>query len=442
MKKGNFLRRFAIYMNPIDARYEELRKGIIARNVLDDLTAGLIMAAFTIPLAMGFAIACGLRPEQGIVGGAIAAFVGALFGGSKYHVYGPTAAFIPVIAGLMATYDHGFLVLASLMAGIMLLFSGYLRLGRVIEKIPYSIIVGFTTGVAIIIILSQLAPALGLKEKPDHHPIGQFIFAYRNIDEIRLSELSMTIFTILCCMMSEKMFTNIPGPIFALFCGVLGAKTVWMDRALTLVGDEFSGMAENLFAFTPPALPSMLDSVVALDLFYYAFTFFIIASVESRLCGRIADRLAGNQGYPFQPGKELRGQGMINIFSPLFNGFPHTGAVGRTALNIRIKGRSPVSGLAQAFFTISAAILFAKYLEKIPVACLAGILIYIASGMIRKKEIRRIARLNNYHVVLMCYTAIAVPMIGFVPGILSAAVIYSICYHSFEKKKSSSHEHK
>src|SRR4029453_149102 len=137
------LGRLLYYLNPLDGRYDDLGKGNWKLNVMRDFTAGLIVAMVAIPLAMGFAMASGLRPEQGIVGGAIAGMVGALFGGSKYQVYGPTAAFIPVIGGLMAKYDHRVLVLASLLAGAILMLLGVARMGRIVARVPHSIIVGF-----------------------------------------------------------------------------------------------------------------------------------------------------------------------------------------------------------------------------------------------------------------------------------------------------------
>ncbi|MCL4855324.1 MAG: hypothetical protein KJZ78_28510, partial [Bryobacteraceae bacterium] len=156
-------KRLLYYINPVDGRYEDLRKGNRALNVFRDFTAGLIVAMVAIPLAMGFAMASGLRPEQGIVGGAIAGLIGALWGGSKYQVYGPTAAFIPVIGGLMAKYDHGVLILASVLAGLILMGFGVVRLGRIVAKVPHSIVVGFTIGIAITIALSQIGEVLGLK---------------------------------------------------------------------------------------------------------------------------------------------------------------------------------------------------------------------------------------------------------------------------------------
>ena len=141
-----FKERLFFYLNPFDKRYEDLLRGNWRLNVVRDLTAGLVVAMVAIPLAMGFAMASGLRPEQGIVGGAVAGLLGALFGGSKYQVYGPTAAYIPIIGGIMATYDHRNLVFISIIAGVLLLIMGLLKLGRVVALVPHSIVVGFTIG--------------------------------------------------------------------------------------------------------------------------------------------------------------------------------------------------------------------------------------------------------------------------------------------------------
>src|SRR5690242_7944043 len=176
--------RLRYYFTPVDGRFEDLKKGDWRLNVFRDFTAGLIVAAVAIPLAMGFAMASGLRPEQGIVGGAVAGLLGALFGGSKYQVYGPTAAFIPVIGGLMATYNHGFLVLASVMAGILLMIFGVARFGKIVTLVPHSIVVGFTIGIAIVIAFSQLGEVFGFKEKLGYGLIGQVSKTFALISEI------------------------------------------------------------------------------------------------------------------------------------------------------------------------------------------------------------------------------------------------------------------
>src|SRR6186997_3230433 len=141
-KQDSFKERLRLYLNPFDGRYEDLKKGNWKLNVVCDLTSGLVVAMVAIPLAMGFAMASGLRPEQGIVGGAVAGLIGALFGGSKYQVYGPTAAFIPLIGSVMANYNHSFLVMISIMAGTLLVISGLFKLGRIVTLVPHSIVVG------------------------------------------------------------------------------------------------------------------------------------------------------------------------------------------------------------------------------------------------------------------------------------------------------------
>src|SRR6187399_3203822 len=161
--KQTILQRLKFFLNPNDGRYEDLSKGNLTKNIFKDLTAGLIVAAVAIPLAMGFAMASGLRPEQGIVGGAVAGLMGALFGGSKYQVYGPTAAFIPVIQSIVKDHDYAFLILTSVIAGIILMAMGLARLGRLVAKVPHSIVVGFTIGIAITIALSQIGELLGLR---------------------------------------------------------------------------------------------------------------------------------------------------------------------------------------------------------------------------------------------------------------------------------------
>src|SRR5262245_62389375 len=163
MKQDTLLHRLRFYFTPNDGRYEDLNKGNRIKNITKDLTAGLIVAAVAIPLAMGFAMASGLRPEQGIVGGAVAGLFGALFGGSKYQVYGPTAAFIPVIAGIMATYNLGFLILASVIVGVILMLMGVARLGSLSRLVPHSIAVGFQIVMAVVMPLPQIARVPGTK---------------------------------------------------------------------------------------------------------------------------------------------------------------------------------------------------------------------------------------------------------------------------------------
>lgn len=430
-------KRLAFYLNPNDGRYEDLKKGNFARNIFKELTAGLIVAAVAIPLAMGFAMASGLRPEQGIVGGAVAGLIGALFGGSKYQVYGPTAAFIPVIAGLMATYSHGFLVLVSIVAGVMLMISGLARFGRIVEKVPHSIVVGFTIGIAIVIAFSQIGEIMGFKEKIGYSLIDQLSFLGSRITEANIIAILLALITFAICKTLIKVSGFIPGPLIALTFGFIAGQTFWAGEGLILIKDKFGSIPTDFSVITPPILPEAFTGKVIFDIFYFAFAIYIVAAIESLLCSRMADRLANNKGIPFNPNKELWGQGMVNIVTPLLNGFPHTGALARTAVNIKLGAVSPLAGIAKFAFKLGLAAFLASYLELVPMACIGGILLYVASGMVKGKEVKEVMGMKKFHIALMAYTAVMVPVFGFMTAVVSAIIIYAVAYRWVDKKKDS-----
>jgi sulfate permease, SulP family len=428
-------KRISFFLNPNDGRYEDLRKGNLGANIAKDLTAGLIVAMVAIPLAMGFAMASGLRPEQGIVGGAVAGLLGALFGGSKYQVYGPTAAYIPVIGALMATYNHGFLVLASILAGGMLLLSGILKFGKIVEKVPHSIVVGFTIGIAIVIAMSQMGEVFGFKEKIGYGLAEQIEKISAQINTTNIYAIILALATFAICKLLLKVSRFIPGPLVALAFGWLVANAFWGDKGLILIKDKFGSIPTEFWNITGPLIPAEWNGKILFDLIYYALAIYFVAAVESLLCSRMADRMANNKGTPYNPNKELFGQGMVNIFTPLFNGFPHTGALARTAVNIRLGAVSPLAGIAKFTFKLLLAAFLATQLEKVPMACIGGILLYIATGMVKVGEIREIMAMNNrFHILLMMYTAAMVPLFGFLNAVLSAIVIFAVLRFLHVKK--------
>lgn len=425
-KNRGILSRIAFFMTPFDGRYEDLLKGNRKLNIIKDLTAGLIVAMVAIPLAMGFAMASGLRPEQGIVGGAVAGLLGALFGGSKYQVYGPTAAFIPVIGGLMATYNHSFLVLASLLAGVLLMICGVGRFGRIVSLVPHSIVVGFTIGISIVIAFSQLGEIFGFKERLGYGLLEQIQKVMIYFPDANWYAFALAVVTFALCKTLIKFSAFIPAPLIALGIGWLVSSTFWKDKGLILIKDKYGAIPTDFLVMTPPQLPVFTVSVIY-DLVYYIVAIFIVAAIESLLCSRMADRLANNTGVPFNPDKELWGQGLVNIITPLFNGFPHTGALARTAVNIKAGAVSPLSGIAKFTFKLLMAAFLATYLEQVPMACIGGILLYVANGMVKRKEIREVFESRNpYHILLLVYTAVAVPVWGFMPAVLTAIIIFVI----------------
>jgi SulP family sulfate permease len=430
--EAGLLDRLKYYLNPVDGRYEDLRKGRPGLNILRDFTAGLIVAMVAIPLAMGFAMASGLRPEQGIVGGAIAGLIGALWGGSKYQVYGPTAAFIPIIAGLMAKYDHRMLVLASLLAGVILTLFGIFRMGKIVAKVPHSIVVGFTIGIAVTIALSQIGEILGIQAKMPAHFFEKVSVISDNLGRLNVYAILIGLATFLITKYILKVSVFIPAPLIALGVATVLASTVWTGKGLSLVKDKYGQIPTDFFVFTPPAaFPASTEVLV--DLAYYVVAIVLVAAIESLLCSRMADRLADNRGIPFNPNKELWGQGLVQMFVPLMNGFPHTGALARTATNIKLGAISPLAGIFKCILKLTLALFLARYLEMVPMACVGGILLYVSTAMVKPAEVKQVLAHNGFHIALMIYTAVCVVLTDFLIGVVSAILLWGALYRFFDK---------
>jgi MFS superfamily sulfate permease-like transporter len=436
-----------LLFNPFfDGRYEDMRQGW-QRVAFRDFVAGLIVAMVAIPLAMGFAIASGLHPVHGIVGGALAGLFGALFGGSKYQVYGPTAAYIPIIAGVMAKYGagssdatspdyaagYGFLILCSVLAGAVLAIMGIFKLGTWVAKVPHSIVVGFTIGIALTIALTQIGDMLGIKEKIPYPFLEKLQVIFSSIDQINLWAIVLAVGTFLVTKYLLRISVFIPGPLIAIGAGYLLTRTVLADKALTVSLEKYGAIpTEDFFKFTPPSLPPMTAEVV-FDLIYFVVAIMFVAAIESLLCSRMADRMAENKGTPFNPNKELFGQGIVNILVPMLNGFPHTGALARTATNIKVGGMTPLAGILKCVLKLLMAFFLAASLDLVPMACIGGILAYVAFNMVKRQEVETVLRMNTFHIFLMAYTAVVVLVKDFLSGVLSALIIYWLLRRFFDQ---------
>jgi MFS superfamily sulfate permease-like transporter len=426
------LGRLRYFCWPFEKRFEDLFRGNLWANVSRDFFAGLIVAMMAIPMAMGFAMASGLRPEQGIVGGAVAGLIGALFGGSKYQVYGPTAAYIPVIGALMAKYDHSVLVLASIVAGIALMLFGMLRLGRIVQKVPHSIVVGFTIGIAITIALSQIGEVLGIKAKMGYAFWDKVKVVAANFAQIDPYAVTLGLLTFALTKYLLKVSVFLPSPLVAIGVTTAISATVWSDKSLPLIKDRYGSIPTDFWVFTGPAA-LRADSQFLFDLSYFVAAIVFVAAIESLLCSRMADRLADNKGTPFNPNKELWGQGMVNIIVPMLNGFPHTGALARTATNIKVGAITPLAGIFKCFLKLAMAMYLATFLEQVPMACIGGILLYIATAMVKPAEIRHVQAHNRFHVFIMIFTAVLVVITDFLTGVLAGIALYAALRKSFDK---------
>jgi len=445
------LTRLKLFFTFYDSRWEDLTREGWLKTVYRDFSAGLVVAMTAIPMAMGFAMAMGMRPENGIIAGALACVIGRTFGGSKYQVYGPTAAFIPVIAGLFAKYGpeaggtfeaaHGFLILVSIIAGIILIFMGLFGFGQFAKLVPNSIIVGFTIGIAVAIALTNFEDILGIVDFDEFIGQGENIkgglfhnlkMAFSNIHHINIWSIFLGALTFFLTRLLLKISIYIPGPVVAMAVTTILSATLLADKGIVLVKDLYGSVPNNFFVFTPPSLPGMSGAVV-LDIVYFVGAIVFVSGVESILCSTMADKLAENDKTPFNPDKEFFGQGMVQIFTPLVQGFPCTGALARTATSIKAGARTPLAGYFKAVLKLTMAFYLAQYLELIPMACIGGILVWVASNMIKPSEIKEVRHGGKFEFAMMLYTAIMVPVTDFLTGVLSALIIYYVVKYLFKK---------
>lgn len=450
------LSRLKLFFTFFDSRWEDLTAKNWLKVVYSDFSAGLIVAMTAIPMAMGFAIAMGMRPEHGIIAGALACVIGRTFGGSKYQVYGPTAAFIPIIASLISKYSasgsfeqaHGFLVLVSIISGVILIIMGLYGFGRFAKLVPNSVIVGFTIGIAVSIALTNFEDILGIESFKDLLGQDEDIkgglltnigTAIGNINKVNFWSLFLGVLTFVLTKVLLRVSVFIPGPVISMAVATVLSATLLADKGIILVKDLYGSIPNNFFVFTAPQLP-FVDASLIIDILYYVGAIVFVSAVESVLCSSMADKLAENKGTPFNADKEFFGQGLVQVITPMVQGFPCTGALARTATSIKAGATTPLAGYFKAVLKLILAYFLAQYLELIPMACIGGILVWVASNMIKPSEIKEIKQHGKFEFSMMLYTAIMVPLTDFLTGVLSALIIYALVKYFFKRKTNSHHK--
>jgi SulP family sulfate permease len=394
-------------------------------------------------------MAMGMRPEHGIIAGALSCVVGRTFGGSKYQVYGPTAAFIPLIAALFAKYGpanggqfeaaHGFLVLVSIISGVILILMGIFGAGKFAKLVPNSIIVGFTVGIAVAIAMTNLKDILGLSSYDEilgatsSGVFEKISFLTSHLNSINPWTIFLGLLTFILAKYLLKISVFIPGPVIAMGSATLLASTVLSDKKILLVRDLYGSIPNNFFKLQVPILPELTGGVI-IDIIYFVAAIVFVSGVESVLCSSMADRLANNDRTPFNPDKEFFGQGMVQIITPLVQGFPCTGALARTATSIKAGAKTPLAGYFKAVLKLTMAFYLAQYLELVPMACIGGILVWVASNMIKIGEIKEIKSHGKFEFAMMVYTAVMVPLTDFLTGVLSALIIYFVVKYAFKRR--------
>lgn len=372
-------RRIKLYLYSIAPEIFSLFKIKYSFNKLyKDIYAGLIVAIISFPLAMALAIASGASPDKGLITAVVAGAFTSLIGGCRYQIGGPTGAFVVIIFNIIHTYGYNGLILATIMAGIILIICGFLRIGKIIQYIPYTVTAGFTAGIGITILSTQIHDILGIS-LPDTSGnfIDRMIFIFNNISNSSLYAIVLGGFVAAIIFIFQKYKSSFPRFLLALAIGVI-AVMIFGDSFET-IGSRFSNLKWEGFSLQIPKINFSLIQ----QLFPSALTIAFLSGIESLLCCTIADSLTSTK---HKSDSELIGQGVSNIFSALFGGLPATGALARTAANIKAGAVSSFSGVFQSLFVCSFMCFLMDYMQYIPIACLAGMLVTIAWNMIGFKQ--------------------------------------------------------
>ena len=338
-----------------------------------DLMAGLIVGIVALPLAIAFAIASGVSPEKGLYTAVIAGFIISAMGGSRVQIGGPTGAFIVIVYGIVQVHGVNGLIIATFMAGIMLIIMGLSRLGSVIKFIPHPLIIGFTSGIALIIFSSQMKDFFGLKMgavPADFIDKWKSYIHYFNTLNIYAALIAAA--TVLIIFLWPKITHKIPGSVIAIV--VTTAAMQLLHLPVETIGSRFGSIPST---FPMPAIPH-LDFAIIKDLIQPAFTIALLGGIESLLSAVVSDGMIGGN---HKSNMELVAQGTANIFSALFGGIPATGAIARTATNVKNGGRTPVAGIVHAITLLLIMLFIGKWAALIPMATLAGILVVVAYNM-------------------------------------------------------------
>ena len=403
---------------------EARQAGLLGRQYwLQNLVAGLIVGIVALPLAMAFAIASGVKPEQGLYTAIIAGVVVSIFGGSRVQIAGPTGAFIVILAGITAQYGVAGLQTATLMAGVILLLMGWARLGGIMRYIPDPVIVGFTTGIATLIWVTQWRDFFGLPAVSGAHFHEKLWQLLQALPGLHLPTTLLAAFSLSLLIVCPRVpvLRKVPAPLTAMVAATL-IVAFWQPAGVATIGSAFGGIPQSLPEFEVPELGFSR----MIELIGPAFTIAMLGAIESLLSAVVADGMAGTRHNSNQ---ELIGQGLANILTPLFGGFAATGAIARTATNIRNGGNSPLAGITHAAVLLGVIVALAPLAVHIPLCALAAILFVVAWNMSELPHFIRMARrAPRYDVAILLITYFLTVFVDLVVavniGVILAALIF------------------
>ncbi len=381
---------------------------------LKDIMAGIIVGVVALPLAIAFGIASGVSPEKGLYTAVIAGFIISALGGSTVQIGGPTGAFIVIVYGIVQQHGVNGLIIATFLAGVILIVMGFARLGSVIKYIPYPLIIGFTSGIAIIIFSLQIKDFLGLNMEVPSGFFDKWVAYFHHLSSVSLHAVVLSVVTVAVVLLWPKVTAKIPGSLVAIV--VTTAATQFFSLPVETIGSRFGEISSGL---PRPVVPD-LDFGTIKNLIQPAFTIALLCGIESLLSAVVAD---GMTGHNHKSNIELVGQGTANIFSAIFGGIPATGAIARTATNIKNGGRTPVAGMVHAVVLLLIILFVGKWAALIPMATLAGILVVVAYNMSEWKHFITMLRGPKSDVAVLLITFILTVLVDITAAIEIGMII-------------------
>ena len=383
--------------------FELFKKGNYNKQTFTaDLIAGVIVGIIALPLAIAFGIASGVSPQQGLITAVVAGFLVSFFGGSHFLIGGPTGAFIVIVYGIVAQYGISGLIVATVLAGIILVLMGAFKLGSIIKFIPYPIVVGFTSGIAVVIFSTQVKDFLGLTiENLPSEFIPQWGAYFSHLATFRLHEFLLSLGCLLVIIFWPKVTNKVPGSLIAIILGTAASilLTKFGVAEFATIGSKFPELANGI-EVPKPVVPHITWNTVQ-NMFQPAFTIALLCAIESLLAAMVADGVTGKR---HNSNTELIGQGIANIITPFFGGIPATGALARTMANINNGGKSPVAGLVHAVVLLLIFLFLMPYAVYIPLGCLAAILVMVAYNMSEWRTFKYLLKGNKTDVSVLLIT--------------------------------------
>lgn len=399
------------------------KAGLLApKHWLPNIIAGLIVGIVALPLAMAFAIASGVKPEQGIYTAIIAGLAVSVLGGSKVQIAGPTGAFIVILAGIVAQYGIEGLQIATLMAGVILLLLGLLRLGAVIRYIPDPVIIGFTAGIGVIIWVGQWRDFFGLPQVQGTHFHQKLWFLLSHIGQLNIATTVLGVLALAILIMAPRVrwLARIPGPLIALIVVTL-LQALFQFKGVSTIGSAFGEIPRGLPAFQLPDI--RLSKVI--ELIGPAFAIAMLGAIESLLSAVVADNMTGDR---HDSNQELVGQGVANILAPMFGGIAATGAIARTATNIRNGGTSPIAGIVHCLVLVLILMVLAPLASYIPLTSLAAILFMVAWNMSQVRVLIQMQKRAPWIDLLILWVTFALTVLADLVVAVNIGVVLAMLY--------------